>query len=159
MTEAPARPRLPLDLAEPAEPAGREKSPQAFRTISEVAEELDTPAHVLRFWETKFPQLNPMKRGGGRRYYRPADVALLRGIRTLLYAEGLTIKGLQKVFRDKGVRHVCAVGAGLEAVDPADRIRDDDAAPAGPPAATGAALPGLGAVIARLEALRDRLRA
>jgi len=152
---APARPHLPLDLAEPA---GREKSAQAFRTISEVAEELDTPAHVLRFWETKFPQLNPMKRGGGRRYYRPADVALLRGIRTLLYAEGLTIKGLQKVFREKGVRHVCAVGAGLEALDPADRAEEAAPPPAASWAAEAATPPGLGAVIARLEALRDRLR-
>jgi DNA-binding transcriptional MerR regulator len=143
---APSRPALPLDL-EP-ETAAREKSPQAFRTISEVAEELDTPAHVLRFWETKFPQLNPMKRGGGRRYYRPADVALLRGIRTLLYAEGLTIKGLQKVFRDKGVRYVAAVGAGLEAPDPADAQAEEAVAPA----------TGLSGVIARLEALRDRLR-
>jgi DNA-binding transcriptional MerR regulator len=152
---APLRPALPLDL-EP-EPATREKSPQAFRTISEVAEELDTPAHVLRFWETKFPQLNPMKRGGGRRYYRPADVALLRGIRTLLYAEGLTIKGLQKVFRDKGVRYVAAVGAGLEAPDPADALAEEQAAPA--PAAAGPTSAGLSGVIARLEALRDRLRA
>jgi DNA-binding transcriptional MerR regulator len=145
---APLRPALPLDLG--PEQAVREKSPQAFRTISEVAEELDTPAHVLRFWETKFPQLNPMKRGGGRRYYRPADVALLRGIRTLLYAEGLTIKGLQKVFRDKGVRYVAAVGAGLEAPDPADAAADEaHAAPA---------TAGLAGVIARLEALRDRLR-
>ena len=87
---------LPLDFpAEPAAGPAREKSRDAFRTISEVGEELDVPAHVLRFWETKFPQVSPMKRGGGRRYYRPADVALLRGIRAALYDEGLTIKGLQ----------------------------------------------------------------
>lgn len=83
-----------------------DKAPEAFRTISEVAAELDIPKHVLRFWETKFPQLKPMKRGGGRRYYRPEDVDLLRGIRTLLYDEGYTIKGLQKVFRHNGVTFV-----------------------------------------------------
>lgn len=83
-----------------------DKAPEAFRTISEVATELDIPKHVLRFWETKFPQLKPMKRGGGRRYYRPEDIDLLRGIRTLLYDEGYTIKGLQKVFRQSGVTYV-----------------------------------------------------
>jgi DNA-binding transcriptional MerR regulator len=102
---------LPFDFGTDAAPL-REKSPQAFRTISEVGEELDIPAHVMRFWETKFPQLNPMKRGGGRRYYRPADVALLKGIRVALYDEGLTIKGLQKLLREKGVRYVAALGDG-----------------------------------------------
>jgi DNA-binding transcriptional MerR regulator len=82
------------------------KSPEAFRTISEVSKELDVPKHVLRFWETKFAQLKPMKRGGNRRYYRPEDVELLRGIRTLLHDEGYTIRGLQKVFRDQGVGYV-----------------------------------------------------
>ncbi|MDA0261638.1 MAG: MerR family transcriptional regulator [Proteobacteria bacterium] len=77
------------------------KSPSAFRTISEVASELDVPQHVLRFWESKFTQVKPMKRGGGRRYYRPEDVELLRGIRSLLYDDGYTIKGVQKVLRDK----------------------------------------------------------
>jgi DNA-binding transcriptional MerR regulator len=86
------------------------KSPSAFRTISEVAEELDVPAHVLRFWESKFAQVKPMKRGGGRRYYRPADVDLLRGIRELLYIDGLTIKGVQKVLREQGVKNVLARG-------------------------------------------------
>ncbi len=86
------------------------KSPSAFRTISEVAEELDVPAHVLRFWESKFAQVKPMKRGGGRRYYRPADVDLLRGIRELLYTDGLTIKGVQKVLREQGVKSVFARG-------------------------------------------------
>ena len=75
------------------------KSPDAFRTISEVATELDVPQHVLRFWESKFSQVRPLKRGGGRRYYRPEDVELLRRIRALLYAEGYTIKGVQKVLR------------------------------------------------------------
>ncbi len=89
-----------------------EKSPDAFRTISEVAEELDVPQHVLRFWETRFSQIRPMKRAGGRRYYRPNDVDLLRGIRTLLYGEGYTIKGVQKILREHGVSHVIAIGRG-----------------------------------------------
>ena len=78
------------------------KSDSAFRTISEVADELDVPQHVLRFWESKFPQVKPLKRGGGRRYYRPEDVALLRRIRDLLYSEGYTIKGVQKLLREGG---------------------------------------------------------
>lgn len=86
-----------------------DKSPQAFRTISEVADLLETPAHVLRFWESRFPQIRPVKRAGGRRYYRPADVALLTGIKYLLHAEGLTIRGVQKVLRDQGVRHVAGL--------------------------------------------------
>jgi DNA-binding transcriptional MerR regulator len=83
-----------------------EKSSSAFRTISEVAAELDVPKHVLRFWEGKFPQLRPMKRGGGRRYYRPEDIELLRGIRWLLYSDGYTIKGVQRILRDNGVKFV-----------------------------------------------------
>jgi DNA-binding transcriptional MerR regulator len=95
-----------------------DKSPDAFRTISEVAEVLDTPAHVLRFWESRFPQIRPVKRAGGRRYYRPSDVALLTGIKRLLHNEGLTIRGVQKILRDQGVRHV----AGL--IDPSVLIDD-----------------------------------
>ncbi len=79
------------------------KSAEAFRTISEVADELDVPKHVLRFWEQKFPQIRPMKRGGGRRYYRPEDLELLRGIRHLLHLEGYTIRGVQKILRTQGV--------------------------------------------------------
>ncbi|MGD1016808.1 MAG: MerR family transcriptional regulator [Roseiarcus sp.] len=79
-----------------------DKSPEAFRTISEVAEEMDLPQHVLRFWETRFPQIKPLKRGGGRRYYRPADVGLLRAIKALLYGEGYTIRGVQKLLREQG---------------------------------------------------------
>jgi len=88
----------------------REKSPEAFRTISEVAVELDIPQHVLRFWESRFAQVRPIKRAGGRRYYRPEDVDLLKGIRALLYREGFTIKGAQKVMRDKGLRFVADMG-------------------------------------------------
>ncbi len=87
------------------------KSPDAFRTISEVAADLDVPQHVLRFWETKFSQIRPLKRGGGRRYYRPEDVDLLRRIRTLLYGEGYTIKGVQKVLREGGRSAVDAATA------------------------------------------------
>ncbi len=86
------------------------KGPDAFRTISEVAGDLDLPQHVLRFWETRFSQIKPMKRGGGRRYYRPDDVDLLRGIRLLLYGEGFTIKGVQRLLREKGITFVSTVG-------------------------------------------------
>jgi DNA-binding transcriptional MerR regulator len=87
-----------------------DKSPEAFRTISEVADALDVPPHVLRFWETRFTQVKPVKRGGGRRYYRPEDVRLLRGIRGLLYDDGMTIKGVQKILRERGIRHVIGLG-------------------------------------------------
>jgi DNA-binding transcriptional MerR regulator len=86
------------------------KSPEAFRTISEVATMLDVPQHVLRFWETRFGQIRPVKRAGGRRFYRPEDVDLLRGIRSLLYFEGYTIKGVQKILREKGARYVTEIG-------------------------------------------------
>jgi DNA-binding transcriptional MerR regulator len=86
-----------------------DKSPDAFRTISEVAAVLETPAHVLRFWESRFPQIRPVKRAGGRRYYRPSDVALLSGIKRLLHDEGMTIRGVQKILRDQGVRHVAGL--------------------------------------------------
>jgi DNA-binding transcriptional MerR regulator len=88
------------------------KSAEAFRTISEVAIELDVPQHVLRFWESRFVQIRPVKRAGGRRYYRPEDVDLLKGIRALLYADGLTIRGVQKVLKERGLRHVADLGRG-----------------------------------------------
>ncbi|MBO6719408.1 MAG: MerR family transcriptional regulator [Rhizobiaceae bacterium] len=95
-----------------------DKSPDAFRTISEVAEDLDLPQHVLRFWETRFTQIKPMKRGGGRRYYRPQDVELIKGIRFMLYDQGYTIKGVQKLLKENGVHFVVAIGAGdLAAVE------------------------------------------
>lgn len=93
-----------------------DKSPDAFRTISEVAEHLETPAHVLRFWESRFPQIRPVKRAGGRRYYRPTDVALLSGIKRLLHDEGMTIRGVQKILREQGVRHVAGL-SGVVLVD------------------------------------------
>jgi DNA-binding transcriptional MerR regulator len=88
------------------------KSAEAFRTISEVAIELDVPQHVLRFWESRFVQIKPVKRAGGRRYYRPEDIDLLRGIRALLYSDGLTIRGVQKVLKERGLRHVADLGRG-----------------------------------------------
>jgi DNA-binding transcriptional MerR regulator len=93
-----------------------DKAPDAFRTISEVADEIDVPQHVLRFWESRFTQIKPMKRGGGRRYYRPDDVDLLRGVRHLLYGEGYTIRGVQRILRDEGsafVQNVWRPGAEL----------------------------------------------
>jgi DNA-binding transcriptional MerR regulator len=96
-----------------------DKSPEAFRTISEVADDLEVPKHVLRFWEGKFSQLRPLKRGGGRRYYRPEDVSLLRGIRQLLYEERYTIKGVQRILREQGVRFV--MNCWEDTVEGADR--------------------------------------
>jgi DNA-binding transcriptional MerR regulator len=93
-----------------------DKAPDAFRTISEVADDLDIPQHVLRFWETRFAQIKPMKRSGGRRYYRPDDVDLLRGIRRLLYGEGYTIRGVQRILKEHGVKSVQGLVDGSAAV-------------------------------------------
>lgn len=89
------------------------KGPEAFRTISEAAEELNVPQHVLRFWETKFSFIRPMKRAGGRRFYRPQDIQVLRGVRRLLHEEGYTIKGVQRLHREEGLRRLIAAGQGL----------------------------------------------
>src|ERR1700680_197184 len=103
-----------------------EKAPDAFRTISEVADEIDVPQHVLRFWESRFPQIRPMKRGGGRRYYRPDDVDLLRGVRHLLYGEGYTIRGVQRILREQGAAFVQDVWrAGAE--PPPPELEEDQA--------------------------------
>lgn len=123
------------------------KSEAAFRTISEVATELDVPQHVLRFWESKFSQVRPLKRGGGRRYYRPEDVALLKRIRDLLYRDGLTIKGVQKLFRDHGTKSVLEMGAGTMPVTAAAAPSD---------ATTG--IMNLQEVIGELTDLRDTLK-
>jgi DNA-binding transcriptional MerR regulator len=96
--------------------SGQSKSAEAFRTISEVAIELAVPQHVLRFWESRFTQVKPVKRAGGRRYYRPDDIDLLKGIRALLYSDGFTIKGVQKVLKDRGLRHVAGIGRGDAAI-------------------------------------------
>jgi DNA-binding transcriptional MerR regulator len=111
-----------------------DKAPDAFRTISEVATELDVPQHVLRFWESRFRDIKPMKRGGGRRYYRPDDVMLLRGIRHLLYGEGYTIRGVQRILKEQGAKFVQTVwqpGAPQPSQRPQDDadVAEDDAAP------------------------------
>ena len=123
------------------------KAPDAFRTISEVANELDLPQHVLRFWESRFRDIKPMKRGGGRRYYRPDDVELLRGIRHLLYGEGYTIRGVQRILREQGVKFVQAVwleGAPQPPHGASDEeeFADDIAAPETDPVAEGRGLRG-----------------
>lgn len=116
-----------------------DKAPDAYRTISEVAEDLDLPQHVLRFWETRFSQIKPLKRGGGRRYYRPDDVELLKGIRHLLYKEGYTIKGVQRILKEQGARAVQSFAQGGEPeAPPAPALA---ARPAMPPAARPPATP------------------
>ncbi len=105
-----------------------EKAPEAFRTISEVAEEINVPQHVLRFWESRFAQIKPMKRGGGRRYYRPDDVDLLRGVRHLLYGEGYTIRGVQRILREEGVSFVQKAWRGDSALPPPDPEDADESA-------------------------------
>jgi DNA-binding transcriptional MerR regulator len=133
-----------------------DKSPDAFRTISEVADHLDTPAHVLRFWESRFPQIKPVKRAGGRRYYRPTDVALLEGIKRLLHDEGLTIRGVQKILREQGIRHVAelveepsaeqvALEVALGDLDPVETVAMD------PPAAQEAQVTVLQDALARMR--------
>ena len=123
-----------LDLQQ-GELAAVDKAPDAFRTISEVADELDIPQHVLRFWESRFPQIKPMKRAGGRRYYRPDDVDLLRGIKHLLYGEGYTIRGVQRILREQGPKFVQAVwqpGAAQPAVLPEEEEAPEQAEPLAP---------------------------
>jgi DNA-binding transcriptional MerR regulator len=126
----------PVSALDPREPArAMDKSPDAFRTISEVAENLDLPQHVLRFWETRFAQIKPLKRGGGRRYYRPDDVDLLKGIRHLLYGEGYTIKGVQRILKEDGIRFVQSIGRGEQSVAPPpggerEDSQDENAEPA-----------------------------
>jgi DNA-binding transcriptional MerR regulator len=129
------------------------KGPEAFRTISEAADELHVPQHVLRFWETKFAFIRPMKRAGGRRFYRPSDIAVLRGVRRLLHDEGYTIKGVQRLHREEGLRRL--VSAGGEAA-PAPTVGTERAvSPAPAPAADGLfeALRDLESAKQRLDAL------
>ncbi len=138
------------------------KSASAFRTISEVADDLEVPPHVLRFWETKFNQVRPLKRGGGRRYYRPEDVALLQRIRELLYREGYTIKGVQKLLRDGAVRMPTA-GETARAAQAATPVKGGTAAlvaPTVPAAVTsrqGDDKSELRGVLEELRELRRRL--
>ena len=112
-----------------------DKAPDAFRTISEVADDLDIPQHVLRFWESRFPQIKPMKRAGGRRYYRPDDVDLLRGIKHLLYGEGYTIRGVQRILREQGpkfVQQVWQPGAAQPSMSPEEEPQEEAAEPLAP---------------------------
>ena len=140
-----------------------DKSPEAFRTIREVAESMDLPQHVLRFWETRFPQIKPLKRGGGRRYYRPDDVELLRAIKQLLYGEGYTIKGVQKLIKEQGARSVASgapdlLSAGRAYSDAAPPLLDEAPAPPTPraePRSSGARRPALAGD--DFEALRGAL--
>ena len=155
-----------------------DKTPEAFRTISEAAQELDVPQHVLRFWETKFSHVRPLKRGGGRRYYRPSDIDLLRGVRTLLYDEGYTIKGVQKLFREQGPRFVStansagptplAMSAGEEVKPTAPAVANGEGAatalsapvaraPEGPTAPSAQTAGRLKEVLGKLETAKQRL--
>jgi DNA-binding transcriptional MerR regulator len=151
------------------EPARRAvKSATAFRTISEVADELDVPQHVLRFWETKFPQIRPLKRGGGRRYYRPEDVELLRKVARLLYQEGYTIKGVQRLLREGALKggavpayEEMALPLGLEELD-AELPPPDEPEPEPKPVSRRRALDAttrevLGDLLVELEAIRALL--
>ncbi len=138
---------LPLEGDSEARAKTR-KAPTAFRTISEVADDLHIPQHVLRFWESKFPQLKPLKRGGGRRYYRPEDIALLRRISDLLYTQGYTIKGVQRLLRDGTDEGPQGTTGELPLGDPPP-----------PPAAEEQETAALRAALAELEAIASDLRA
>ncbi|GGG92968.1 hypothetical protein GCM10007420_05560 [Glycocaulis albus] len=139
------------------------KSADAYRTISEAAAEVDLPTHVLRFWETKFAQLKPVKHKGGRRLYRPQDVTLLKGLRRLLYAEGYTIKGVQKYLRDNGVAAVAALGEGGEVAIPVAESQGTGqtgtGASAEPSQPAAGSLSALKAALARVEHAKSRLDA
>ena len=125
------------------------KGPEAFRTISEAADELHVPQHVLRFWETKFPFIRPMKRAGGRRFYRPTDIAVLRGVRHLLHDEGYTIKGVQRLHREQGVRRLVEAGEGGGAAP----MGEASSAPMGAPDSLRRALSELEAAKGKLDGL------
>jgi DNA-binding transcriptional MerR regulator len=128
------------------------KGPEAFRTISEAADELNVPQHVLRFWETKFAFIRPMKRAGGRRFYRPTDIAVLKGVRRLLHDEGYTIKGVQRLCREQGVRRLVAAGQGEGAAGPTA----DMSLPAGA-ALSDYGRDRLAEILAELEDAKQRL--
>ena len=127
------------------------KGPEAFRTISEAADELSVPQHVLRFWETKFAFIRPMKRAGGRRFYRPSDIAVLRGVRRLLHDEGYTIKGVQRLHREEGLRRLVTAGGGEGAAPAASELHA--------PATGGERRDGLHDALRDLETAKQRLDA
>mgnify|MGYP001475550967 FL=1 len=126
------------------------KSPGAFRTISEVSNALEVPPHVLRFWETKFPQIKPLKRGGGRRYYRPEDVSLLRQIRQFLYNDGYTIKGVQRLLKEGALKNTAQVGV-VTANEPDERKQSQNSTTSSQEKAT------LRSIVDELQSLRKRL--
>ena len=136
------------------------KGPQAFRTISEASDELGVPQHVLRFWETKFSFIRPMKRAGGRRFYRPQDLEVLRGVRTLLHDDGYTIKGVQRLHSEQGVKRLLAAGSGGEAPFAPQPFSAADAPAAAPASLTASAAEseqGLLEALGALEAAKARL--
>jgi DNA-binding transcriptional MerR regulator len=145
------------------------KGPDAFRTISEAADEVGVPQHVLRFWETKFTFVRPMKRAGGRRFYRPQDLVVLKGVRALLHEDGYTIRGVQQLYRDTGIQRILAAGA--RAPGRAGRIAAMDAIPeieteaaevvaaSPPPASSLVGPPSHAELIAELQAVKARLDA
>jgi DNA-binding transcriptional MerR regulator len=127
------------------------KGPEAFRTISEAADELGVPQHVLRFWESKFSFIRPMKRAGGRRFYRPQDIAVLAGVQRLLHQEGYTIKGVQRLHKEEGMSRILSATSGAPRAEPATRARSGKASPR--PAVQGA----LAQALADLESAKKRL--
>ena len=166
MSNAKHAPRPEVQPTPQAAPRARrvEKSADAFRTISEVADELEVPQHVLRFWETKFAQIRPLKRGGGRRYYRPEDIDLLRAIRGLLYDKGYTIKGVQKLIREGGLKladgevvpDIPGALEGEEAASPTEAAGHD--LPLFRPTLSAEQVRDVKAAVGELTDLRDRLR-
>lgn len=132
-----------------------EKSPDAFRTISEVADWLGVPTHVLRFWESRFPQVKPVKRAGGRRYYRPADMMLLGGIKRLLHDDGMTIRGVQKMLREEGVRHVSSFSQPLDTMAPLRDVTPEEETVAPSPMAVDVEPEPLDNVVAMASAPPD----
>ena len=136
------------------------KGPEAFRTISEAAAELSVPQHVLRFWETKFSFIRPMKRAGGRRFYRPQDLMVLKGVRRLLHDEGYTIKGVQRLHKEEGVKRLVAAGqteGALAAPPPQHAVADSPAHAPSPPGLSAERRERLLAALGELEAIRARL--
>lgn len=140
------------------------KSPNAFRTISEAADEIGAPQHVLRFWETKFTFVSPLKRAGGRRFYRPQDLVVLKAVKRLLHDEGLTIKGVQRLYKEQGIKRIAAWGdpEGLVSFEPEGAetpvVPAPAASPASPPAPRASTV-RLRQVLAELEGARARLEA
>ena len=135
------------------------KGPDAFRTISEAADEVGVPQHVLRFWESRFTFIKPMKRAGGRRFYRPGDLVMLRGIRRLLHEEGYTIKGVQRLYKEEGIDRLLAAASGEKPAPHAAEAAPADRAAAAPMPVAAADASGLARALSGLEAAKARLDA